>query len=128
MVDTVLAGLGLWGGCTALGLLEPLTGLRLFAPPMMASGIIFFAGPQPPHPKGFLSGTLCSATLSLVTLTLTLLYSHLAVTPAPTLIILFFLAFTPLSLTLDVSRCVQISTLLLALTVLTLHNTLCFRS
>ena len=69
MVDTVLAGLGLWGGCTALGLLEPLTGLRLFAPPMMASGIIFFAGPQPPHPKGFLSGTLCSATLSLVTLT-----------------------------------------------------------
>jgi hypothetical protein len=62
--DAALAGLGLFGGLAALGLLEPLLGLKLFAPPMMASGIIFFAGPTPPSPKGFLSGTLCSATLS----------------------------------------------------------------
>ena len=66
-LDTVLAGLGLWGGCAALGWLEPVVGRKLFAPPMMASGIIFFYGPEPPHPEGFLSGTLCSATLTLGT-------------------------------------------------------------
>ena len=64
-IDTALAGLGLWGGCSVLGLLEPIVGLPLFAPAMMASGIIFFAGSEPPHPKGFLSGTVCSATISL---------------------------------------------------------------
>ncbi len=70
LVDTALAGLGLWGNCSVLGLLEPKLGVRLFAPPMMASGIIFFAAPTPPHPKGFLTGTLCSATLSLGVLAL----------------------------------------------------------
>merc|ERR1719247_45949 len=30
----------------------------------MASGIIFFAGAEPPPPKGFLGGTVCSAVLS----------------------------------------------------------------
>ena len=29
---------------------------------MMASSIIFFAGSSPPNPKGFILGTLCSAT------------------------------------------------------------------
>ena len=62
--DTLLAGLGLFGSCSVLGLLEPVLPVRLFAPPMVASGIIFFAGPSPPHPKGFMLGTLCSATLS----------------------------------------------------------------
>lgn len=68
--DSVLAGLGLGCSVAALGVLEKGLSLRLFAPPMMASGIIFFAGQTPPHPKGFLSGTLCSATLSFAALTL----------------------------------------------------------
>ena len=66
--DAVLAGLGLAAGCSVLGLLQPIVGVPLFAPPMMASGVIFFYGPEPPSPKGFLGGTLCSATLSLGTL------------------------------------------------------------
>lgn len=66
--DTFLAGLGLAAGCSVLGLLQPIVGFPLFAPPMMASGVIFFYGPEPPSPKGFLGGTLCSATLSLGTL------------------------------------------------------------
>jgi len=64
VVDTLLAGLGLFGGIALLGLLQTTTGIAFFAPPMMASGIIFFAGAAPPHPKGFLMGTLCSATIS----------------------------------------------------------------
>ena len=67
--DCALAGLGLFAGIATLELLEPLVGLQLFHPAMMASGIIFFAGPSPPHPKGFLAGTLCSATLSFGVLT-----------------------------------------------------------
>eukprot|EP00326_Haptolina_ericina_P011918 CAMPEP_0181223234 /NCGR_PEP_ID=MMETSP1096-20121128/30400_1 /TAXON_ID=156174 ORGANISM="Chrysochromulina ericina, Strain CCMP281" /NCGR_SAMPLE_ID=MMETSP1096 /ASSEMBLY_ACC=CAM_ASM_000453 /LENGTH=192 /DNA_ID=CAMNT_0023316067 /DNA_START=375 /DNA_END=950 /DNA_ORIENTATION=+ len=35
----------------------------------MASAIIFFAGATPPNPTAFLSGTLCSATLSFAVLT-----------------------------------------------------------
>ena len=62
--DTALAGLGLFGAIALLGALEPVFDVKLFVPPMMASGIIFFAGPTPPDPRGFLSGTLCSATLS----------------------------------------------------------------
>ena len=62
--DTALAGLGLFGSIALLGALEPIFDVKLFVPPMMASGIIFFAGPTPPDPRGFLSGTLCSATLS----------------------------------------------------------------
>ena len=68
--DALLAGIGLGCGIATLGLLEKLLGLRLFAPPMMASGIIFFAGQTPPNPKGFLAGTFCSATLSFGTLAL----------------------------------------------------------
>ena len=62
--DTVLAGVGLSASIAALGGLEGVAHTTLFVPPMMASGIIFFANPAPPDPRGFLSGTLCSATLS----------------------------------------------------------------
>lgn len=65
MADIGLAGLGLWVGVLVMGILEPQLGVPLFAPPMMASGIIFFAGPAPPSPKPFLFGTFGSATLSL---------------------------------------------------------------
>ena len=68
--DAALASMGLFGAIACIGVLEALTGLPLFAPPMMASGIIFFVGQSPPHPKGFFSGTLCSATLSLGALAL----------------------------------------------------------
>jgi len=63
-VDALLAGFGLFGGIAFLGYLQTKTGYALFAPPMMASGIIFFAGGSPPHPQGFLMGTLGSATLA----------------------------------------------------------------
>ena len=63
--DAIIAGMGLFGSISALGILQSFTGRSLFAPPMMASGIIFFAGATPPSPDGFLSGTLCSATVSL---------------------------------------------------------------
>lgn len=68
LVDSVLAGIGLWFGVAMLGLMEPVVGLTLFAPPMMASGIIFSIGPSPPSPKGFISGTICSATFSFLVL------------------------------------------------------------
>ena len=64
LVDTALAGIGLAGTIIAMGSLQTVLGMKLFVPPMMASGIIFFSGPKPPDPKGFLSGTICSATLS----------------------------------------------------------------
>jgi len=67
-VDTAIAGVSLAGTITALGSLESQFGVPLYTPALMASGIIFFVGPAPPDPKGFLSGTLCSATLSAVTL------------------------------------------------------------
>ena len=62
--DIALAGLGLAGSIALLGVLQDAVGVKLFVPPMMASGIIFFSGPAPPNPKGFLFGTLCSCTLS----------------------------------------------------------------
>ena len=68
MADTAIAGIGLFGSIGLLGLLESMSGVPLFVPPMMASGIIFFAAPSPPSPQGFLSGTLCSATISFATL------------------------------------------------------------
>jgi len=64
-LQVVLAGLGLWGSISSLGVMQTLLGRSLFVPPMMASGIIFFAGPSPPSPQGFLSGSVCSATISL---------------------------------------------------------------
>lgn len=62
--DIAIAGIGLAGSIALLGVLQDAVGVKLFVPPMMASGIIFFAGPAPPNPKGFLFGTLCSCTLS----------------------------------------------------------------
>mmetsp|Transcript_58024 Transcript_58024/g.115069 ORF Transcript_58024/g.115069 Transcript_58024/m.115069 type:complete len:309 (+) Transcript_58024:74-1000(+) len=73
-VDIVLAGTGLWAACWALGFFQTSFGVPLFAPPMMASGIIFFAGPAPPSPKPFLVGTIGSATLALGAL---LLFSNI---------------------------------------------------
>jgi len=64
MVDTCLAGLGLFGSLALLGAAETAFGVKLVVPPMMASGIIFFAGAHPPSPKGFLSGTVGCATVS----------------------------------------------------------------
>lgn len=68
-VDALIAGAGLFASISLLGLLEPLCGVPLFAPPMMASGIIFFGPTSPPSPTGFLMGTFCSATVSLAVLT-----------------------------------------------------------
>lgn len=62
--DIALAGVGLAASIALLGGLQDAMGVKLFVPPMMASGIIFFTGPAPPNPKGFLFGTLCSCTLS----------------------------------------------------------------
>jgi len=72
--DIVLAGIGLLAACLILDFLGPRLGVPLFAPPMMASGIIFFAGPAPPSPKPFLVGTVGSATLALGAL---LLFSNI---------------------------------------------------
>lgn len=63
-VDTLLAGIGLFASIALLGWVQDTFHVQAFVPAMMASGIIFFAGPAPPDPRGFLSGTLCSATLS----------------------------------------------------------------
>ena len=62
--DALIAGLGLAGSFALMGALEPRIGMKLVVPPMMASGIIFFAGPVPPSPKGFAAGTLGCATIS----------------------------------------------------------------
>lgn len=67
VADFILAGVGLWFGCAFLGFCQDKFKVTLFAPPMMASGIIFFVGPAPPSPKPFLFGTLGSATLALGT-------------------------------------------------------------
>lgn len=67
LADTALAGSGLAISVASLGMLEQTLGMDLFAVPMMASGIIFFAGATPPAPNGFISGTVCSATLGWLT-------------------------------------------------------------
>jgi len=68
----VLAGAGLAGSFALIGALEAKIGVKLFVPPMMASGIIFFSPATPPSPKGFLSGTLgcasvCASVFTLLT-------------------------------------------------------------
>jgi CBS-domain-containing membrane protein len=62
--DAVLAGLGLAGTMALMGAVEPKIGMKLFVPPMMASGVIFFSPNTPPSPKGFLSGTTGCASVS----------------------------------------------------------------
>jgi hypothetical protein len=68
VVDSLLAGAGLMLGVTSLGWIDALTSLEFFAPPMLASGIIFFAGPAPPSPKSFLLGSVCAASLCVLCL------------------------------------------------------------
>lgn len=63
-VDSILAGIGLAGSCALIGVLEPRLGKKLFVPPMMASGIIFFSPQAPPSPKGLISGTIGSGSVS----------------------------------------------------------------
>jgi len=73
VVDTVLAGSGLAGTFALMGALEgKFAGVKLFVPPMMASGIIFFSPANPPSPRGFLSGTVgcasvCAGVFTLLT-------------------------------------------------------------
>jgi hypothetical protein len=64
IVDSALAGLGLFGSLALMAVLEPIVGVKLFAAPMMASGIIFFSPSTPPNPFGFLVGTTGSATVA----------------------------------------------------------------
>ena len=70
VVDACLAGLGLAGSCALLGVMEPRFGVKLFVPPMMASGILFFSPVKPPSPKGILSGTVGCASVSAAVFTL----------------------------------------------------------
>lgn len=62
--DAVIAGLGLFGALALLAGLETAFDAKLFASPMMASGIIFFAPRTPPRPSGFLVCTVGSATVA----------------------------------------------------------------
>ena len=71
LVDTVMAGVGLAGTFAVMGALEAkFSGVKLFVPPMMASGIIFFSPATPPSPKGFVSGTIGCSSLSAAVLSL----------------------------------------------------------
>lgn len=70
VADALLAGAGLAGTMALMGAIEPKLGLKLFVPPMMASGIIFFSPATPPSPKGLLSGTVGCASVSLGLLSL----------------------------------------------------------
>lgn len=63
IADSVIGGVGLGLSMAGLSVLERKLGVKLFAPPMMASGIIFFAREAPPDPRGFFSGTLGSGVL-----------------------------------------------------------------
>jgi len=63
IVDSLIAGVGLFASISAMGFLEQKMGVKLFVPPMMASGIIFFAPMHTPDPFGFLSGTAAGVTV-----------------------------------------------------------------
>ena len=65
-----LVQLGLAGSFALLGALEPKLGIKLFVPPMMASGLIFFSPATPPSPRGFLVGTIGCASISAALLSL----------------------------------------------------------
>ena len=65
IVDSLIAGVGLFATISAMGFLEKKMGIKLFVPPMMASGIIFFAPMSTPDPFGFLSGTAAGLLLLL---------------------------------------------------------------
>jgi len=63
LLDSGLAGAGLAGAISLLCILQGLLGVKLFAAPMMASGIIFFAAQKPPPPTGFIVGTVAGTTI-----------------------------------------------------------------
>lgn len=68
VVDAVIAGIGLSLGVLMLCCLD-MSGLfnfQVFAPPMLASGIIFFGGPHPPPPAAFLTCTAGSFVVGLL--------------------------------------------------------------
>ena len=93
VVDTALGAVGLFLAVAALGYLELTTGTKkFFAPPMLASGMIFFAGPEPPNPKSFLYGTLAAATLCIGTLAV-LTFEHIPPTVASAAVAAVLLAF-----------------------------------
>eukprot|EP00802_Teleaulax_amphioxeia_P023488 Tamp_24074.p1 GENE.Tamp_24074~~Tamp_24074.p1 ORF type:complete len:312 (-),score=66.11 Tamp_24074:69-938(-) len=62
-MDVSLSGAGLAASISALCILQGMIGVKLFAAPMMASGIIFFAAQKPPPTTGFLVGTFAGTTL-----------------------------------------------------------------
>jgi hypothetical protein len=69
--DAVIAGLGLAMSMAVLGLIEFMLAaigvhMKLFALPMMASGLIFFSQPTPPSLKGFFVGSIGSSLLALM--------------------------------------------------------------
>merc|ERR1719461_501357 len=70
VIDMTIAGFSLFATISSLGLLEMVVGVPLYAGPMLASGIIFFVGAEPPSPKAFLWGTLCTVTLGVLLFTL----------------------------------------------------------
>jgi CBS-domain-containing membrane protein len=76
MADILISGAGLAGSIAMLSLLEDSLGVKLFAAPMTASGIIFFSGPRPPNPRGFIFGTLCSCTISVAIILLLQQYTN----------------------------------------------------
>lgn len=63
LLDSSLSGAGLAGAISFLCVLQGMVGVKLFAAPMMASGIIFFAAQKPPAPTGFVVGTLAGTTV-----------------------------------------------------------------
>mmetsp|Transcript_15799 Transcript_15799/g.32412 ORF Transcript_15799/g.32412 Transcript_15799/m.32412 type:complete len:313 (+) Transcript_15799:3-941(+) len=57
-LDTIIAGVGLGLTIATLAALDSYFNLKVFCPPMLASGTIFFAGPTPPDISGFAKATL----------------------------------------------------------------------
>mmetsp|Transcript_7336 Transcript_7336/g.17701 ORF Transcript_7336/g.17701 Transcript_7336/m.17701 type:complete len:329 (-) Transcript_7336:146-1132(-) len=63
VADALIGGVGLALSMGLLAVLEAKFKVKLFAAPMMASGIIFFAPQTPPDPGPFVSGTIGSASV-----------------------------------------------------------------
>jgi len=62
VVDTILGGLGIAVSMAGLAMIESRFAVKMFAPPMMASALIFFSPEHPPGPRNFFSGTLAGGT------------------------------------------------------------------
>jgi len=63
IADALISGVGLALSMGMLAVLESRFKVKLFAAPMMASGIIFFAPQAPPGPVPFISGTIGSSSV-----------------------------------------------------------------